>query len=327
MKLRTEIQPLDKRGMVDYHSRIVMVGSCFTDEVGQRLRSDMFQVEVNPFGTLYNPESMASEIEAALDGRTFVEADIFEENGLYRTFRRHSSFSQPDSAAMVATLNADIERIGRELLDADLLIATFGSSIAFRHIPTGKIVANCHKQPSNLFEREIIPLDVMTERWEALLRMLSEVNPKLRVILTISPVRHSGYGLALDRLSKSMLCVMCHELIDRLEGAIDIVYFPSYEILVDDLRDYRFYADDLAHPSKMAVDYVYDMFRESFMHGAVILRCKQWEKITRRLKHRLSQPNPEFQAQTLTLAEKLAELSSDKDAMMRRFKQLSKNDN
>lgn len=326
IRLRTEIEPLRHEGTIDHATKMVMVGSCFTDEVGLRLRHALYDVDINPFGTLYNPESMAAEIEGAIDLRLFSEGDLFAENGRYRTFRRHSAFSSPDSRAMLDGLNSSLSRTRQALLEADVLMLTFGSSILFRHTPSGEVVANCHKQDSRLFVREMMTAQEIARRIAALLRRLKSLNPRLKTVLTISPVRHVGYGLAMDRLSKSTLCVACHEIV-RLIGD-DAIYFPSYEILVDDLRDYRFYKDDLAHPSAMAVEYVYDIFCRSFMTPGEIDYAHRCEKLTRGLRHRPSTDggDSDFRSRLLNKAERLAEESRYKDLILQRFQNLSIND-
>ncbi len=316
MNFRTEIFPLKCAGFIDHSSRMVMIGSCFTDEIGAKLRDGLFDVSINPFGTLYNPESIASEIEAALDGRSFTAADLFNEGIFFRTFRRHSDFSSTDPHAMLATLNETLADTRRRLADADLLIITFGSAIAFRHIESGSIVANCHKQPGNIFTREFLTSEAIASRWQKLIDRLRDLNPSLRVIFTVSPVRHNGYGLALDRLSKSVLTLACAHLTasePQLFGAQSplighCIYFPSYEIMVDDLRDYRFYREDMAHPSDLAVRYIYDIFCRSFMNTETIAYAAEWERLTRRLHHRFADTDAktEFINQTLTLASALA---------------------
>lgn len=319
-------------GLIDHSSRIVMIGSCFTDEVGARLRNALFDVSINPFGTLYNPESIADEIEAALDERSFTAADLFSEGNFFRTFRRHSRFSSSDADAMLESLNAALCETRRRLAEADLLIITFGSAIAFRHVGSGAIVANCHKQPGNLFSREFLSSESITSRWQRLIGRLMDFNPSMRLIFTVSPVRHSGYGLALDRLSKSSLTLACANLTAETPGlfgakkpSVDrCIYFPSYEIMVDDLRDYRFYGEDMAHPSDLAVGYIYDIFCRSFMNDETIAYAAEWERLTRRLHHRFTdaESKAEFTEQTLSLASALASRAPADTDLLNRFRSL-----
>lgn len=323
MKLRTEIEALKCAGEMDYGFSAVMIGSCFVDEVGAKLRRCLFDVDVNPFGTLFNPESMALEVEAAIDGTRFEADDLFEENGQWRSFRRHSSFSSSNKDEMLAALNAALTRIQKRLETVDFLILTFGSAIAFRHNDSEKIVANCHKQTSDCFSRITISAGEITSRWTTLIERLHQINPKLRIILTVSPVRHIGYGLEADRLSKSTLIVACHELAaNKVNNA---VYFPAYEAVVDDLRDYRFYARDLVHPSELAVEYVFDLFQHSFMTPSTIDYSRRWQKLTSRLFHRSTVPNPDFASETLRLAENLAsdQRTVNPQTLISRFSELA----
>lgn len=312
-----------------------MVGSCFTDEIGARLQNGMFDVNINPFGTLYNPESIAAEIEAALDNRGFTASDLFYEEPFFRTFRRHSGFSATDPQAMLASLNGTMSDTRRWLADANLLIITFGSAIAFRHIGSGDIVANCHKQPGSMFIREFLPSESIVTRWNKLILRLKEFNPALRLIFTVSPVRHSGYGLAQDRLSKSALTIACGHLTasehrqfgSQYPSIADCVYFPSYEIMVDDLRDYRFYREDMSHPTDLAVSYIYDVFCRSFMNQETIAYAAEWERLTRRLNHRFADTDAktEFINQTLSLASALASRAPAKveSELLNRFRNIS----
>ena len=303
MKWRTEIS-VDRLDFdIDHSSSIVMMGSCFSDEIGMRMRSQLFDVAVNPLGTLFNPASIADAITDALDSHSFTAAELFQVDGTWRSLRRHSRFALPDGNATLAMLNDSLAATRRHLLTADLLIVTLGSAIAHRHIPSGCIAANCHKLPASQFTVEALSVDDITSQWQPLLHRLFTLNPALKVVFTVSPVRHIGYGLQRDRLSKSTLIVAVNDLCcDKVS------YFPSYEIVVDDLRDYRWYADDMVHPSAQAVDYVYDIFRQSAMTADTIALADKWGKLTQRMRHRHSSPQAviEFRNATLLMAEELA---------------------
>lgn len=313
MKWRTEISVPRLDVEINHATSMIMLGSCFTDEIGMRLRRQLFDAEVNPSGILFNPESIADTITDALDDRRFTAGELFEVDGTWRTLRRHSRFSLDDRDATLRLLNSSLDTTRRRLLSADLLIVTFGSAIVHRHIPSGNVAANCHKQPASLFSVEGIGVDDIISRWRSLLDRLFTLNPALKVIFTVSPVRHVGYGLQRDRLSKSTLIVAAN----RLAGN-RVSYFPSYEILVDDLRDYRWYAEDMVHPSPAAADYVYDIFRQSLMTPDTIARADKWGRLTRRMEHRHSSPQAEatFRGQTIAMAQ---ELAGADDALFQRF--------
>lgn len=313
MKWRTEITPPTLDVRIDHATPIAMFGSCFTDEIGMRLRDQLFDVAVNPAGTLFNPFSIADAIDDALHDRRFSADELFEVEGTWRTLRRHSRFALADREATLAMLNESLDTTRERLLGADLMIVTFGSAIVHRHLPSGAVAANCHKLPGTEFSVEPLSVSDITDRWQPLLADLLDRNPRLNVIFTVSPVRHVGYGLTRDRLSKSTLIVAVNQLLsDRVH------YFPSYEAVVDDLRDYRWYADDMVHPSRQAVDYVYDLFRSAVMTDTTIALADRWGKLTRRLAHRHSSPEAQaaFMAATLQLAK---DASAGNDTMFQRF--------
>lgn len=313
MKWRTEISVPRLDTEINHATSVVMIGSCFTDEIGRRLQNQLFDVSVNPSGILFNPESIADTIADALDEKRFTADELFEVDGTWRTLRRHSRFSLPDRDATLELLNSSIDTTRSRLLSADLLIVTLGSAIVHRHIPSGKVAANCHKQPSQLFSVEKLRADDIVARWKSLLSVLLKLNPGLKVIFTVSPVRHIGYGLQRDRLSKSTLIVAVNELLGER-----VNYFPSYEIIVDDLRDYRWYAEDMVHPSSQAVDYVYDIFRSATMTPQTIATAEKWGKLTRRMAHRHTSPQAElrFRDETAAMAK---ELATGDNALFQRF--------
>lgn len=313
MKWRTEISVPRLDTEINHATSVVMIGSCFTDEIGRRLQNQLFDVSVNPSGILFNPESIADTIADALDERRFTADELFEVDGTWRTLRRHSRFSLPDHDATLELLNSSIDTTRSRLLSADLLIVTLGSAIVHRHIPSGKVAANCHKQPSQLFSVEKLRADDIVARWQSLLSVLLKLNPGLKVVFTVSPVRHIGYGLQRDRLSKSTLIVAVNELLGER-----VNYFPSYEIIVDDLRDYRWYAEDMVHPSSQAVDYVYDIFRSATMTPQTIATAEKWGKLTRRMAHRHTSPQAElrFRDETAAMAK---ELATGDNALFQRF--------
>lgn len=313
MKWRTEISVPRLDTEINHATSVVMIGSCFTDEIGRRLQNQLFDVSVNPSGILFNPESIADTIADALDEKRFTTDELFEVDGTWRTLRRHSRFSLPDRDATLELLNSSIDTTRSRLLSADLLIVTLGSAIVHRHIPSGKVAANCHKQPSQLFSVEKLRADDIVARWQSLLSVLLKLNPGLKVVFTVSPVRHIGYGLQRDRLSKSTLIVAVNELLGER-----VNYFPSYEIIVDDLRDYRWYAEDMVHPSSQAVDYVYDIFRSATMTAQTIATAEKWGKLTRRMAHRHTSPQAElrFRDETAAMAK---ELATGDNALFQRF--------
>lgn len=318
MNFRTEIVPVKSIYRIDYDTGCAFVGSCFSDEIGKRMSDDMFDIAANPFGPLYNPESIASALERMIEGRKFVEDELFFSEGKYHSFERHSCFSQPDATKMAVDLNSNLEATRDYISRCQYLFVTFGSAIGFEEKANQRIVANCHKLSSQRFNRVELKIDTIVKRWSLMLKKLKTFNSDLKIVFTVSPIRHIGYGLVADRLSKSRLIVACHQL----SGEPDVVYFPSYELLTDDLRDYRFYSADMVHPSDIAVDYIYDFFRATFMDKNVVEMADKWRKITLRCKHRFTEESEEKQIfinKTMDMAHQLASSLQNKTAIIERF--------
>ena len=285
MDFRTIIPPLKgHQGLVEYHKSIVMLGSCFTDNVGQRLQNAMFDCNSNPCGTLYNPASIASTLLDILYERPYNENDLIEYNGLWHSFSHHSKFSGEDKAEVINRINDATKGAIKSLSSASALIITFGTAWIYRLKDGNGVVANCHKMPASTFNREMLSSTQIYGLWKKMLRELSARYPELKVIFTVSPIRHLADGAHANQLSKAALL----EAVDRLAGEFQnqAIYFPAYEIMMDDLRDYRFYAADMVHPSEVAVEYIYDNFCRSFMTDDTIATSKLCEGLTRRLNHR-----------------------------------------
>lgn len=253
MKFRTEIEQQRGSFELGFDDRIVMLGSCFSDSIGERLAMDGFAVTHNPLGPLFNPLSVAQAYSRRGD---YAEADFFCHDNLWHCMDYASRYSAADSATLAEMVNADRRRLTEALEQATVAIFTFGSARVYELIANGHIAGNCHRLPAAMFSEVNLSIDRIVEAWTA------ADMPKLpqKVVFTLSPIRYTAYGLAANSLSKAVLRVAIDELCRRL-GAD---YFPAFEILNDDLRDYRFYAADLKHPSDMAVEYIYEKFTEAY---------------------------------------------------------------
>lgn len=261
---------------LDFASGIVSIGSCFADEIGERLRESGFRIEQNPFGTLYNPASIATALQRTIDNREIAENDLVQHEGLWHSWHHHGSFSRPTAAETIAACNGSIHHAHASLKEARLLMVTFGTAWVFEH--DGTIVANCHKLPPQEFVRRRMDIDEIVALWQPLLNKLSTFNPKLSTVFTVSPIRHMADGAHGNQLSKSTLLLA----IDRL---VSTSYFPSYEILLDELRDYRFYGPDMVHPSPLAVDIVWERFQQACMTPATMQQAHNNKKHSKREKH------------------------------------------
>lgn len=283
MNFRTEI-PVEKTDIrIDHRSSLMLFGSCFSQSIGQKLLDGNFDVEVNPFGVLYNPSSIAKSLRLLLDRKVFTEGDLFEEKGVFNSFHHHSLFSSPDKIECLKKMNDSAERASAKIKTLDCLLVTFGTAHVFSLRESGEVVSNCHKVPASFFERTRLTVSDIVAEWSDLLGRLRSASPKMKVIFTVSPIRHWKDGAHGNQLSKAILLLAIDELQNEYPN---VFYFPSYELLLDDLRDYRFYAEDMIHPSEVAVDYIWKYFSESYFTTDTQLIIKEWQQLVRAVSHR-----------------------------------------
>lgn len=271
------------RGLVSHDRPVVMMGSCFTDNIGARLRGELYDCIVNPCGTLYNPASIASSMLDLLYDRDFTAGELFQHEGVWRSYSHHSRFSGTDRDEVLRMMNDAAAEAREALQRASVLIVTFGTAWIFRLKEDNRVVANCHKQPASLFNREMLNTTQIIGLWKKILREITARYPDLKVMFTVSPIRHLADGAHGNQVSKSTLLLAVDRLVAENPSAL---YFPSYEIMFDDLRDYRFYATDMVHPSDVAVDYIYDLFRQSFVSDADARIGAECARLVKRLNHR-----------------------------------------
>ncbi len=283
MYFRTTVQPLRHAGMINHSDRVMMLGSCFSDNVGERLRHELFNVTVNPFGTLYNPASIAASLHRLIDARPFGESDLLHHDGRYHSFMHHSSFSSTEASQALDKMNRSLAEGAEALLRCSVLIITLGTSWVFELHGSGRVVSNCHKLPADRFDHRFMQADESSVLLGRALEAVRKLNPGVNVVLTVSPIRHLADGLHGNQLSKATLLMCCDRLCREFS---DTIYFPSYEIMMDDLRDYRFYASDMKHPSEVAVDYIYAVFAESFFNDSTAALARECQSLWRRISHR-----------------------------------------
>lgn len=286
----TDIQPLSRR--ISHDDRLLVVGSCFAEHMGARLQQMKWRVVVNPFGTLYNPLSIAEALGRLLDGHRYDEDELVEfPDGGWNTWLHHSRYSCPDRGEALNAINGTMATAAGMLAQGDWLVVTLGTAWVYRLKDDGRVVGNCHKVPEREFVRQRLSVEEIVETYVVLLDRLWRVNPRMRVLFTVSPVRHLKDGLHGNQLSKATLLLAIDELCRRVPERC--VYFPAYEMVMDELRDYRFYAEDMAHPSKQAVDYVWERFVEHCTDEASHAFMAEWSKVCRALEHRPFQPESE----------------------------------
>ena len=279
MEFRTEISPAESPQKIDLNSRLLTIGSCFSEEIGTRLLDNKFQVLNNPFGTIYNPLSIANLLTKIRDNDPFTEDRFVKSQDVYYSYDFHSRLSALTSDQLKEISDSALEQSHDFFAKSDWVLITLGTSVVYRLTDSQQIVANCHKVPSDSFSKSLLSTNEIKEAFRDWLVGSGEKN----IILTVSPVRHIRDTLEINSVSKSILRLVSHELSTEFEN---IHYFPSYEILMDDLRDYRFYSDDLIHPSSAASDYIWDKFMAAFMSPDTCEFVKEWQKIRQSLRHR-----------------------------------------
>ena len=286
----THISPLHPA--LRHSDRVVMMGSCFAEHIGARLSEMKWRTVVNPFGVLYNPLSIAEAMGRLISARPYTEEELtLYPHGGWSTWMHHSRYAHPDKETALQLINGSLAIGSQMLAQADMLIVTLGTAWVYRQKETNQVVGNCHKVPERTFTRQRLTVEETVEAMAAMLAQLWEVNPSLRMIITVSPVRHLKDTLHGNQLSKATLLLAVDELCRRFPDRVH--YFPAYEIVMDELRDYRFYADDMAHPSPQAVEYVWERFVEHMTHREAQDFMTQWTKVARALAHRPFRPEGE----------------------------------
>lgn len=291
MEFRTCVDIGEGEVMINHNTEMMMLGSCFSEEIGRKLLDHKFRVEINPFGILYNPFSVSEALKRLISGNPFSESDLFLYNGMYHSPMHHGVFSSPRLEESLHLINNRFEKAVALLPLTDLLMVTFGTSWIYRRKDDDKIVANCHKLPANQFERTRLSLEEITLEWQILIKRLIQLNPRMKLLFTVSPVRHMKDGAHENQLSKATLQLA----IERLQVLFpkQIFYFPAYEIMIDELRDYRFYGDDMLHPTSLAVNYIWEKFSLfCFSHETEEVN-REWSVIRQALEHRPLHPDSE----------------------------------
>lgn len=290
MDFRTKVELPGKETEIRHSDRILLFGSCFAENVSKLLVGNKFRCDVNPFGILYNPCSVGLALRQIADGKVYTSDDLFEADGLWHSWMHHGDFSAPEADACLEKVNTRLKAAAAVLDMQDWLIVTWGTAYVYFHRELRQVVGNCHKQSERLFERHRLSVGEIVDEWLPLLHELKARNPKLKVMLTVSPIRHLRDGLHANQLSKGTLLLAADELCRQMS---DVHYFPAYEILTDELRDYRFYAEDMTHPSEVAVKYVWECFSETCFSAETKRILKEWEAVRKGLAHRPSRPDTE----------------------------------
>ncbi|MEO7978216.1 GSCFA domain-containing protein [Flavobacterium sp.] len=288
MQFRTQIIVSKTKFPIDYNSKIVSLGSCFAENMADKLDYFKFDNATNPFGIIFNAVSIFQNVKRVVDQDLFTEKDVFFHNERWHCFEAHSDLSNSDREELLETLNKAIEVTYKHLKEATHIIITYGTSWVYRNIESNEIVANCHKVPQKQFSKELLSVEVIEKSIQNTVALIHTFNPNVKFIFTVSPVRHIKDGFIENQLSKSHLFTALHKTINHQSPTIN--YFPSYEIMMDELRDYRFYAEDMLHPNQIAIDYIWKLFCENYISENSISVMQQVDEIQRSLRHRSFNP-------------------------------------
>jgi hypothetical protein len=279
---RTIVEVPKSKFKITHQSKIMMLGSCFAENIGAKLLEIKFNIDLNPFGIIFNPISVEESLRILMENNVLTENDLFFHNEKWNSFLHHSRFSNIDKQKCLQAINQRIKNSVEFLKTADYLFLTFGTAWVYYFLESGKPVSNCHKLPANRFERRMLEIKDIVLVYKDVIEKLKKINSNLKIILTVSPVRHLKDGAEGNQLSKASLIVAVNELCKS--GLTE--YFPAYEIVLDDLRDYRFYNNDMVHPNELAIDYIFEKFSNSFFETPTIELNNELEKIAIALKHR-----------------------------------------
>lgn len=308
MKLTTPVSIDPKPDFFNHGSKIISIGSCFSDHVGALLDEKGFRIDVNPFGILFNPHSIAKNIMNALDGNTNGDS-VVERDGKFFHYDYHSEINASSKAGLLETVEQNQKRIAEEISQANRLVLTWGTAWVYKLLEQDTVVANCHKIPQNKFEKALLDLEVQVNTYQNLFNTLRQINPQLEILLTVSPVKHIKNGLHENNLSKSVLLLLCEKLVKSFDF---VHYFPAYEIVIDELRDYRFFNVDMIHPTEQTVEYVYNRFAETYFTEETHKIVKLTDKFNKLKKHRFMNATPEeieaHEKKVRTLSEQIAQL-------------------
>jgi hypothetical protein len=289
MDFATSIPISKSSNPIDYDSRIISLGSCFAQNIGEKFSYFKFQNTVNPFGIIFNPVSIENLISRVVNNQKFTENDIFFHNDLWHCFEVHSELSHSDKTIFLDRLNQILSDFHLQIFKSTHFQITYGTSWVYRNKSSNSIVANCHKVPQSQFEKEILSVATIEKSIQNTIDLIQKVNPNCYFIFTVSPVRHIKDGFVENQRSKAHLISALHNFVTLSLSKCN--YFPSYEIMMDELRDYRFYAEDMLHPSQTAIDYIWKLFSENYISEENFATMEEVCSIQKGLAHRPFNPN------------------------------------
>ncbi len=306
MQLTTPVSTPDKRIGISHKDQMMLIGSCFADSIGNKLTGRAFNIDTNPFGVQYNPLSIATVLDRIADGTPFNEhsPEVFLHNGLWSSILHHSSFSSPEKEKLISGINARLEKAHARLKELDIIFITLGTAYAYSRKSDNRVVGNCHKLPGNLFERRLLSIEEICRSIAGTIDKTHKTNPKTKFIFTVSPIRHLRDGAHDNQKSKATLILAIDHILELYPECAS--YFPAYEIMLDELRDYRFYADDMIHPSGKAVEYIWEKFAACYFSKETIVLNDRVEEIMRGIEHKpFNASSPQYRQFIETLLQKI----------------------
>lgn len=302
MKLQTKI-PLVKQtnNLIDYSSNILLLGSCFVENIGDKLEYFKFQNFINPFGILFHPKAIETLIANAVNDKEYTQEDIFFHNERWHCFDVHSKLCHTSKDKLLKQLKSALKLTAKQLNDSTHIIITLGTAWVYKFLENNQTVANCHKVPQKQFKKEILSVDDIVKCIKNIERLVCSKNPDIQIIYTVSPVRHLKDGFIENSQSKSHLITAIHQFINRQSEIKNqkSKYFPSYEIMMDELRDYRFYAEDMIHPNKTAINYIWKKFQQVWISSEAIQTMDDVNTIQKGMLHKPFNQNSKLHQQFL----------------------------
>ena len=275
---------------ISHRSKLMLIGSCFAGNIGAALLDKKFNADINPFGVQYNPLSIATVLSRIVDGTPFDmhSPELFEHNGKWHSILHHSDFSRDSKEQLIDCINERLLKAHNAIATCDVIIITLGTAYAYTRNSDNAVAGNCHKLPASCFTRSLLGVEEIAETLQSAIQRIMAINPKVKFIFTVSPIRHLRDGAHDNQKSKGTLLLAIDRITEALSGST--TYFPSYEIMMDELRDYRFYADDMLHPSAKAIEYIWECFDKCYFNDATRALNAKTSEITRGLAHRPFDP-------------------------------------
>lgn len=293
MELQTQIPFDPSDNPIDYQSKVVLFGSCFVENIGAKLAYFKFQQFQNPFGILFHPLAIANLMQRAIARKKYQQDEVFEQDGVWRCFDAHSDLRSSSSEELLHLLNQRLEETRISLETSSHIIITLGTAWVYEHQASGKVVANCHKVPQKAFTKKLLTPTQIESSLQNMIALIQQMNPKAQLIFTISPVRHLKDGFVENQRSKAHLITALHTILSSRAQSREIAYFPAYEIVMDELRDYRFYGTDMVHPNPLAVDYIWEKFKLVWISESAYSVMDEVESVQKGLLHRPFNPDSE----------------------------------